>query len=160
MGLNRYKVKARSESGSFVRLPHAVLEHENFIRLHAHSVKLLIDIYAQYRGKNNGDLCAAWTVMQKRGWKSKSQLHKALKELLAIGWLVIARQGGRNKPTLYAVTFQAIDECRGKLDIQPTNTAPGDWKLPITENKTCAPPSGQLGPHGGSMSTIATCASG
>ena len=142
MGLTRTKAMGRRELGSYVALPHAVLNHENFIRLHAHSVKLLIDIYAQYRGYNNGNLCAAFSVMKKRGWKSKAQLQKALKELKQIGWLLVTRQGGRNKPNLYAVTFQAIDECGGKLDISPTIASPGNWRLPVPENKTCAPATG------------------
>lgn len=153
MGRSLIKTKGRREAGSYVTLPHAVLEHENFVRLHPRAVKLLLDLYAQYRGHNNGDLCAAFTVMKERGWKSKSQLQKAKEELLAKGWLVVARQGGRNKSTLYAVTFQAIDECGGKLDIGPTNTPPGNWKQLVSENKTCAPDTVQVGPHGGAMST-------
>jgi len=66
--------------------------------------------------------------MQKRGWHSKGTLDRALKELKAKGWIIVSRMGGRNMCSLYALTFQAIDECKGKLDIYPSNVASGDWK--------------------------------
>ena len=66
--------------------------------------------------------------MEPRGWKSKETLHKALKDLLAGGWIELARQGGRNMTSLYSVTFFAIDDCRGKLDVNPTTKPRGTWK--------------------------------
>jgi hypothetical protein len=66
--------------------------------------------------------------MQKRGWKSKDTLSKALKELLAGDWLEVTRQGGRNQATLYAVTFYAIDDCKGKLDIESTSRPRSTWR--------------------------------
>lgn len=96
MARNRQKAKGRKDSGSFVQLPHAILEHPNFARLSHRAVRLLISLYGQYRGQNNGDLCMAYTVMKPLGWKSKDQLHKAKKELLETGWIVQTRQGGRN----------------------------------------------------------------
>ncbi|WP_157673558.1 hypothetical protein [Endozoicomonas ascidiicola] len=35
---------------------------------------------------------------------------------------------GRGKPHLYALTFLAIDECGGKLDVAATRVASGKWK--------------------------------
>ncbi len=153
MSRNRLRTKGRKEIGSFVALPHAVLEHPNFTKLSPRAVKLLIDIYAQYRGNNNGDLCAAFTIMKTRGWTSKDQLQKAKDELLEVGWLIVTRQGGRNKPTLYAVTFQPIDECKGKLDVNPTAAPPGNWKNFPSEVKSSAPNTGQVGSHGGAIVT-------
>jgi len=66
--------------------------------------------------------------MKKRGWKSESTLNKVKKELLNTGWIILTRQGGKNRCSLYAVSFQSIDDCKGKLDIPTTNTAPGNWK--------------------------------
>ena len=121
--------KGRSESGSFVALQHNILEHEQYAMLPMRAVKLLIDIYAQYRGSNNGDLCATWSMMKKRGWKSQDTLSKALSDLINRGWLVLTRQGGRHQASLYAVTFKGIDECGGKLD-RPANPRPLNyWKL-------------------------------
>jgi hypothetical protein len=129
MSYNRYKnAKDKRESGGYAPLPYAVMRSHSFSLLSAHAVKLLVDLLAQYKGDNNGDFCAAWTLMQKRGWKSKDTLSKALKELLAGDWLEVTRQGGRHKATLYGVTFYSIDYCKGKLDILSTSRPRGTWK--------------------------------
>ena len=126
--MKRSKVKGRSEGGSFAALPHACLRHENFTALSPYAVKLLIDLYVSFNGTNNGDLCCTWSLMKKRGWRSESTLNNARKELLYYGWIICSRQGGRNMASLYAVTFQSIDECNGKLDVRETVASPGHWK--------------------------------
>ena len=95
---------------------------------------LVIDIAAQYNGRNNGDLCAPLSVMRKLGWKSSDQLFKARKDIVDRGLVQVAREGGLNKCTLYALTWFPIDECDGKLDIASTITAPNDWKHPPDPN--------------------------
>lgn len=60
-------------------------------------------------------------------WSAKT-LHKAKRELLESGLIAVSRQGGKNQCTLYALTFLAIDDCGGKLDIGETSRAPDDWK--------------------------------
>ncbi len=129
MALDRRRAKGRADSGSFVAVPHRILEHDNYASLSARAVKLLIDLFAQYRGSNNGDLAAAWKLMQKRGWRSKETLHRAKRELLQKGFIETTRQGGRHVCSLFAVTWLAIDECGGKLDVMPTRVASGHWKL-------------------------------
>ncbi|SVB86360.1 uncharacterized protein METZ01_LOCUS239214, partial [marine metagenome] len=37
-------------------------------------------------------------------------------------------QGGLNKCSLFALTWFQIDECKGKLDIKSTATAPHHWR--------------------------------
>lgn len=128
MAGKRLKAKGRRESGSFVALPHAVIGGDEWAALSAQAVKLLLDLYSQYKGNNNGDLTLAWSIMKPRGWKSKDTLYRARDELMAAGWIVCARQGGRHIPSLYAVTWQAIDECGGKLDIAETSAPLGTWK--------------------------------
>lgn len=140
MARTRQRVKGRMEAGTFFTTPKACMTHPNYARLSARAVKLLFDLYAQYKGGNNGDFTAAYRVMRERGWTSKDQLNKARRELLETGWIVQTRQGGRNQCSLYAVTFQPIDECKGKnLDVPATITAPGTWKGEI---KSCAPSCG------------------
>lgn len=118
----------RKKKGQYFGLPHAVMTSQNYIRLSSHAVRLLNDLGLQYNGKNNGDLCATWSMMKKRGWKSTSTLYKAVKELIHYGFICISRQGGRNKPTLYAITWNNVDDCKGKLDIKPTITPLGYWR--------------------------------
>ena len=81
----RRRTTGRQTTNSFLSLPHHVLNHENFRCLSPKATKLAIDIASQYRGNNNGDLCATLSVMQSRGWNSSDQLNKAKKELLEKG---------------------------------------------------------------------------
>jgi hypothetical protein len=113
---------------SFVMLPHHVLGHDNFRTLSPRATKFVVDLLAQYRGNNNGDFCATLKTMQERGWNSSDQLNKAKNELVDRDIIWVTRQGGRNKCNLYAVTFFPIDECKGKLDVASTRTAPVNWK--------------------------------
>ncbi len=85
-------------------MPHQVLECEPYTKLSGKSVKLLMDLFAQYRGNNNGDLGMAWKVMEAKGWRSRDALDRARKELLENGFIMLTRQGGKHqcnpKPTL------------------------------------------------------------
>ena len=119
----------RRETGGFAAIPHRLLESSVFTGLSAHAVKLLMDLAAQFKGFNNGDLCLAWTMMEKRGWKSRDTLNKARQELLDKEPILISRRGDRKRPNFYALTFVAIDDCGDKLDIQPTTKPPSNWKL-------------------------------
>jgi hypothetical protein len=123
------KAKGRNEKGRFVALPHHCLNHENYIRMNDKAKVLVVNVALQYNGGNNGDLCIAFSMMKKQGWRSKQTLYLAINELLHYGWLVRTRIGGLNKtPNLYAITFHPIDECKGKLDIKATKIPPGNWK--------------------------------
>ncbi len=141
MARSRIKAKGRKERGSFIAVPKQILESPQYASLSAWSVKLLIDIYAQYNGKNNGDLAAAWSMMNPKGWKSKGTLSRSVNQLLKTGFLIQTRQGGKHKASLYAVSFQAIDECGGKLEIASTAVAPATWKLEsVPRMSTNVPP--------------------
>lgn len=118
----------RRESGGFAALPHCLLESQVYIGLSTHSIKLLTDLLAQFKGFNNGDLCLSWSIMEKRGWKSRDTLNKARKELLNVELIIVSRYGDRKRPHLYALTFFAIDECGGKLDIRPTERPLSWWR--------------------------------
>src|SRR5687768_4408656 len=107
----------RREPGGYAALPHCVLSSQSYISLSTHAVRLLCDLLAQFKGSNNGDLCMTWTLMEKRNWKSRDTLNKARRELLEKEFIIMSRAGDRKRPTLYALTFFAIDECGGKLDI-------------------------------------------
>ena len=109
-------------------LPNAVLRSESWACLSAHSAKLLTDLLSMYRGDNNGDLCMAWSIMSKRGWRSRDTLSKARNELLESGWIIVTLQGGRHQPSLYGITFYGIDECHGKLDVAGSLVPSGLWK--------------------------------
>mgnify|MGYP001256079814 FL=1 len=133
----RRRIKGRQAIGPFLMLPHNVLNHPAFVSLNSRAVKLLLDIAVQYNGRNNGDLCAPLSLMSLRGWNSSDQLHKAKKELVRNELIMVSRQGGINKTTLFAVTWVPVDECNGKLDIAATKTAPVKWN-----DRSLGPPRG------------------
>jgi hypothetical protein len=108
----RKRHKGNRIGEGFVALPYSVLNSPLFIGLSPHAVKLLIDVAAQYRGDNNGDLSVAWKLMQPRGWRSEATLHKVKRELIDAGFLYETRKGKRpNLCSLFALTWPALDDC-------------------------------------------------
>lgn len=128
MARTRLNAKGRRENGTYAGIPHSVTRSPQYAALSAHAVKLLLDFTDQFNGKNNGDMEATWPTMQRKGWRSKKTLYRAIRELTQAGFVVVSRQGWTRTCTLYALTFLAIDECRGKLDIAPTAAPYNTWK--------------------------------
>jgi hypothetical protein len=135
MADKRQKTKGRRTGHTFAAKPHNIFKADckNEIPAPASvlshmAAHLLDNLIAQYDGKNNGDLSAAPKIMKLYGWYSQGSVYKALTELLALGFIEQTRQGGKNQCSLYAVTWLAIDECKGKLDVKPTNVASNLWK--------------------------------
>jgi hypothetical protein len=118
--------KGRRNTGRFTRLPEEVLRTRKYASLSAHAVKLLVDLARQYNGFNNGDLCAAFSLMKHNGWRSKGTLSEAARELQRAGFIEQTRTGGRNAgPHLWALTWEPIDDCTDKaghrkIDVKPT----------------------------------------
>jgi hypothetical protein len=127
----RYKdAKDKRDSGRFYALPESVLNGSAYITLSAYARMLLFDLYVQYNGNNNGDLCMAYSMMKLRGWKSTHTLQHAKKELLDSGLIFETRKGARpNKASLYAVTWNALDECKGKFDFDARVFPRGAYRL-------------------------------
>lgn len=131
----RQKIKGRRTSHSFSAKPHHIFRADckngtpSPASILSHMAAHLLDnLTAQFNGSNNGDLSAAPKIMNLYGWNSQGSIHKALAELLALGFIEQTRQGGRNQCSLYAVTWLAIDDCKGKLDVNPTKVASNLWK--------------------------------
>jgi hypothetical protein len=142
----------RSIVGGFVALPNAYFRTPEFAALSGRATKLLIAIAMQYNRSNNGDLVITKSLMAARGFHSADQLFKARDELIAAGWIMCTRQGGRNIPSLYALTWEPIDRCDGKLDVQHGPTPPHLWKpenARYREGKTLPRTAEQPVPYGG-----------
>lgn len=121
--------QARGGNGAFLPFRLDVLRSEALAKLSPHACKLLLDLASQWQLGRNGDASAAFEkVLRARGWRSKATLHKALKELIQSGLIVQTRQGSLHKCSLYALGWLAIDECGGKLDIQPTAGPLDYWR--------------------------------
>ena len=127
---DRGKHKGRRENGTYTGIPHAVQDCANWAACTATAIKMLCDLARQYNGGNNGDLCAALSVLKRYGWTHPETVTWALRELRHFGFILLTRQGGRHAPSLYGLTWCAIDECKGKLDSAATTVPPGDWKQP------------------------------
>ncbi len=121
-------VKGKNEKGSYFTTPHVVTNTRKYRSFTNKAKSLMLDLSSQYKGNNNGDLCATWSMMKALGWKSSSTVYKAKCELLKAGYIIVTRQGGRHSPTLFAITWKAIDDCGGKLDMKATNAPLGNWR--------------------------------
>jgi hypothetical protein len=144
MALTREKSKARGDKVSFAGIPRHVMDHPDYKRLSGGAVKLLLEFARQYKGKNNGDLTAAYAVLKDRGFSSKATIARCIKELLESGLVIQTRTGKFINPggvcALYALAWNAIDECPGKrLEVKPTRTPPRKFSL---ESKNPCPVSG------------------
>lgn len=126
--------KGRSKTGRFLRIPYEVLKSPSYASLSPYAVKLLVDIAVQYNGRNNGDLVASISTLRNVGWNSSATLARCLQELMEAGMIQKTRQGGFNMgPSLYAVTWQNIDECTNRNgnprhEAKPTAIPSGLWK--------------------------------
>lgn len=124
----------RPRKDKIAAIPVPVMRTRKFANLSAWAVRVLLELTSQYNLHNNGDLMAAYSVLKDRGFRSKATLSRALRELLDSGMIVRTRQGGKNQCSLYALTWEEIDECidretrRSKLDVPSTRTPLGTWK--------------------------------
>ncbi|MDB5762459.1 MAG: hypothetical protein JWQ21_1454 [Herminiimonas sp.] len=129
--------------GAFLPFRLDVLRSQALATLSPYAAKLLLDLASQWQLGRNGDASAAFeNVLRARGWRSKATLHKALKELLASGLVILTRQGSLHRCSLYALGWLAIDECGGKLDMQPTTRPMNLWLDPLKpiENEASSTP--------------------
>lgn len=129
--------KNRRSKPRFTSIPHRVMESPNYAFLDGWDVKLLLELAKQYNGYNNGDLSAPFSIMKNIGWRSSGTLNKATQNLIHYGFIQKARQGGKNKCNLFALTWEPINECKGKLDIEATSRAADSWKQPTAEINSC-----------------------
>lgn len=112
--------------GGVAALPNVVLESESYTSLNPTAKVLLFEIARQYSGHNNGDLCATRSLLKGRGFNSQETLTRSIRALEQNKLITRTRQGGKdwvtgaNLPTLFAITWQPINECKGKLDVEPS----------------------------------------
>ena len=125
----RPKHKGRQITHSFLRLPHYILESEEFAALPGNAAKLLLQVAAKFRGSNNGNLEIVWSEFRNRGWNSETTLQAARSALVDGGWLVCTRHPQKRRCGLYAISWEPIDECEGKcLEISAERVASNAWR--------------------------------
>lgn len=114
----------------YTKLFYDLFDSPEYAALSVAAKALLIELHRQYNGFNNGDLCAAWSLMERRGIGSRGTVRRAAKELDRKGFVLRTRYGNRSGPNLYALTCFKIDECEGKgLNAKPTKAPLNLWKL-------------------------------
>jgi hypothetical protein len=130
--------KHKKGKGHFAGIPSNVMRHPDYINLGANSKVLLFEFSLQYFGKNNGKLCAVFSQMKKRGFKSETTLRKAIKELLDLKLITLTKVGmyghGKRLPNYYAITWQPIDDVKGfDMDIPSTITPQRAFSIEFKE---------------------------
>lgn len=116
------------------------MDSEDYKNLSGNAVKLLLALSYQYRGNNNGDLTAAFSVMQEKfGFTARGVVKRAIGQLQDANLIIQTRTSKFLNPggqcALYALTWLPIDECKGKrLEAKPTITPLR--KFSIERNKT------------------------
>jgi len=111
MAKSRFKGSKIDEP--FVAVLRSVLDSPAFARLSPHASKLLFELIAQYRGDNNGNLTVAWSVVSKRGWKSRTTLWRCKSELINAGFVYVTRKGLMPSTCeLLALTWFPLDVSR------------------------------------------------
>ncbi len=143
MSFAKRRDKSRLIAGLFIPLPLVVLRSPNFASLKPNSVKLFCALLAQIcpakgnTAQNNGDLCVAPSILKQYGLKNQHTITDAKNELIEKGWIEMTKAGGLHMgPTLYAFTLWPIEECNGKLDVQPTRTPSNAWRTTPFDTKT------------------------
>lgn len=101
--------KKGERADSFVRMLHIVLRDEAFKNLTPVAHKTLNYLASQCNGYNNGDLDICEKNAKRRGLQmSAASLRRGAKELLEAGFVELTRQGGRNRNSLYALSWYDI----------------------------------------------------
>jgi hypothetical protein len=113
----------------FAQLPVEVLISDACRTLPNYAVRVLLAVAAQYRGANNGDLCMTRRIAREFGITSQEQLVDSLAMLLDRGLIQKTRQGGKKPlgPTLYAISWQPIDDLGGKIECGRTTNGSNKW---------------------------------
>lgn len=117
----RYKKGELEALGSFVAVPRDVFASKDYKGLSVEAKALLLEVMAQYRGDNNGDLTPSFYVVGKAlGW-GRTRHVKAVTELRATRLIQVtaeARLGSDGEPELWALSWFGFDYSR-KFDLLP-----------------------------------------
>lgn len=119
----------KSKAPPFAMLQKAMIQSPGYRSLSFVARVVLIELLAQYNGKNNGDLSATRSMAKEWGIGSAHTLQRALEDLVSAGWVMQSRSSLFSKHgarcALYAIAWMPVNECPDKgLEIKPTRTPP------------------------------------
>lgn len=92
--MGREKPPYRDPLGAHIRVYHSLMNSPAWRVLSFSGRSLYFDMRVNLTKYNNGNINATFSELQHRGWQSKTTLHKALRELEALGFIAQTRQGG------------------------------------------------------------------
>lgn len=168
---NGRKGDSGRDSGGFAAVPWSVFDSPAYALLSHPAKALLMEFARQFVRDNNGRLLCSMAHLGPRGWRSNDVITRAVRELVATGFVHQTVQGQRpNKASWYAVTWRALDRHPG-YDIgaaesfergsyrknAPLTPSPGVAKPSIAPSPGVGPP--LTAPSPGAMETIFTPAS-
>lgn len=119
----RGKFRGRKNDHSFLMLPHYVIQSTQWRALSGNAIKFLVELASEYDGHNNGDLSLTRKTALKRGWRSGETRDRAAEEAIASGFALLTRQGNKGACSLYAITWQPINDV-GKGVMYAKETGP------------------------------------
>lgn len=91
-------------------LPWSVLDCPAWAALSHPARSLLLELARQYVRDTNGRLLLSDAYLSERGWKSHDVITRAVRELIAAGFVHQTVQGRRpNRASWYAVTWYVLD---------------------------------------------------
>jgi hypothetical protein len=118
----------KSKTKPFAGIPNRVIEQKGYSKLTHTELKLLVWFAYQYKGNNNGKLCAVYSQAKTHGINSQTSLATGLKGLLSKEYIQVTKgamctSNGR-QPVYYAITWEKIDTISGfNMDVSPTKRA-------------------------------------
>jgi len=133
--------------GVHVRIYWQIIDSPAWRTLSYSSQALFVVLRRKLTSTNNGNINATLGELKHHGWKSPTTLVKALRELVACGFLAVTRQGGiaygQKVCTLYRFTDeQAYAHPKQGIEASP---ATNDWQKLDTLNKAKAVIKNELG---------------
>ncbi|TRY30728.1 hypothetical protein [Aliiglaciecola sp. M165] len=119
------RIKHKKNKGRFAGVPDVVMNHPDYYERSFSAKALLFEFALQYRGNNNGKLCAVHSQLKERGWSSDTTLRNNIGELIGANLIVKTKHGlygaGKRLPNYYAITWQPIDDIAGfDMEIKST----------------------------------------
>jgi hypothetical protein len=130
----RHRMKGRYESGkTFAYVPTEVIESDAYRSLPDWAKAGLWAIAAKYHGHSNGDLSLTWPEARLLGVSNEKKLRAGLRLIERTELLVVTRpggnvRGGEKEPTLYALSWWAIDESpKYEVPLGAKLMAPNGW---------------------------------
>lgn len=117
-----YLKRPTDPNGAHVRIYHTLLDSPAWLALSDSSIKLYLAMRRKLTGTNNGNIEAVFSELKHRGFRSKTTMHKALRELEAVGLIAKTRQGGIAYMSRVCSLYRFTDlECfeQPKVNVKP-----------------------------------------